>query len=124
MLEALEDLLPLLRRDARGYLWSTVLAVMLALIGAMVIGQTVMQLGVGVQFTPGVLIGMVGSWVVMGTAAVWLAAAALRSVSPEKGRPAKESPANGFRLPDGIDEKKVAELTAPGNGAMPPYPPR
>jgi hypothetical protein len=52
-----------------GVLWSTMLAIMLALIGAMVIGQTVVQLRVGVQFTPGILIGMVGSWVVMGAAA-------------------------------------------------------
>jgi hypothetical protein len=109
-----------LRKDGRGYLWSSVLAVMLALIGAMVIGQTVMQIRAGVQFTPGVLIGMVGSWVVMGAAAVWLTVAVFRSAAGMGERRDPASGTNGSRPAGEIDEKRVAELTSTWNLLNPP----
>jgi hypothetical protein len=110
----------LLRRDGRGYLWSSVLAVMLALVGVMVIGQTIMQLRVGVEFTPGVLIGMVGSWVVMGAAAVWLVAIVFRSVAAVRSGDGGPSGTNGSRPPGEVDDHQVAELTATWNLLNPP----
>jgi hypothetical protein len=71
----------LLRRAPIGYLLTGVLTILLALIGAMVIGQTVMQLSIGVELSPGQMIGMVGTWVIMGGIAVWLSIAFLRNLS-------------------------------------------
>lgn len=71
----------LLRRAPIGYLLTGILTIMLALIGVMVIGQTIMQLKIGVELSPGQLVGMVGTWVVMGGIAVWLAFAFLRNLS-------------------------------------------
>lgn len=71
----------LLRRVPLGYLLTGILTIMLALIGAMVIGQTIMQLKIGVELSPGQLVGMVGTWVVMGGIAVWLSFSFLRNLS-------------------------------------------
>jgi hypothetical protein len=71
----------LLRRAPLGYLLTGILTVMLALIGAMVIGQTIMQLNVGVELSPGQMVGKVGTWVIMGGIALWLSIAFLRNLS-------------------------------------------
>jgi hypothetical protein len=71
----------LLRRAPLGYLLTGVLTTMLTLIGAMVIGATIMQLRLGVEFTPGQMVGMIGSWIVMGGIAVWLSVVFLRNLS-------------------------------------------
>lgn len=71
----------LLRRAPLGYLLTGLLTIMLALIGAMVIGQTAMQLKIGVEPSPGQMVGMVGTWVIMGGIAVWLSFAFLRNLS-------------------------------------------
>jgi hypothetical protein len=71
----------LLNRAPMGYLLSTTLNIMLAQIGAMVTGQTVMQLGAGIQLTPGELIGKTSSFVVMGGIAIWLIILFFRSFS-------------------------------------------
>jgi hypothetical protein len=47
----------------------------------MVIGQTVMQLNLGLQFSTGELLGKVGTWIVMGGIAIWLTIAFLNSLS-------------------------------------------
>jgi hypothetical protein len=78
----------LLRRAPLGYLLTGVLTILLALIGAMVIGQTVMQLNIGVELSPGQIVGVVGSWIVMGGIAVWLSIAFLRNLS-NSATPAK-----------------------------------
>lgn len=62
----------LLRRAPLGYLLTGVLTILLALVGAMVIGQTVMQLNLGLLFSTGQLIGKVGTWIILGGIAVWL----------------------------------------------------
>jgi hypothetical protein len=77
----------LLRRAPTGYLLTGVLTILLALIGAMVIGQTVMQLSIGVELSPGQMIGMVGTWVIMGGIAVWLSIAFLRNLSNSASSP-------------------------------------
>jgi hypothetical protein len=71
----------LLRRNPLGYLLSGTLNIMLALIAAMVIGQTAMQLSAGVPLTPGEIIGKSASFVVMGGVAIWLTIVLLRNVS-------------------------------------------
>lgn len=71
----------LLRRAPLGYLLTGILTIMLALVGAMVIGQTIMQLNIGVELSPGQMIGKVGTWVIMGGIAVWLSIAFLRNLS-------------------------------------------
>jgi hypothetical protein len=71
----------MLRRAPIGYVLTGVLTIMLTLIGAMVIGQTVMQLNIGVELSIGQMIGKVATWVVMGGIAVWLSIAFLRNLS-------------------------------------------
>ena len=71
----------ILRRAPLGYLLTGILTMMLALIGAMVIGQTVMQLNLGLQFSTGQLIGKIGTWIVMGGIAIWLTIAFLSNLS-------------------------------------------
>jgi hypothetical protein len=71
----------ILRRAPLGYLLTGLLTIMLALIGAMVIGQTVMQLNLGLQFSTGELIGKIGSWILLGGIAVWLTISFLRNLS-------------------------------------------
>jgi hypothetical protein len=50
----------------------------------------------GVIFSPGVYIGMVGSWVVMGGFAVWLLAAFFRNLKekPAPGKTQRRVPAS------------------------------
>ena len=56
----------LLRCAPVGYLLAAILTIMLALVGVMVIWQTIMQLNSGIQFSIGELIGKIGSWTIMG----------------------------------------------------------
>jgi len=70
-----------LRHAPLGYLLTGVLTILLALIGAMVIGQTVMQLNIGVELSPGQIVGVVGTWIIMGGIAVWLSIVFLRNLS-------------------------------------------
>ena len=70
-----------LRRTPLGLLLTGILTILLALVGAMVIGQTVMQLNLGMQFSTGQLIGKVGTWIIMGGIAVWFSIAFLRNLS-------------------------------------------
>ena len=71
----------LLRRNSLGYLLTGVLTILLALVGAMVIGQTVMQLNLGLQFSAGQLVGKAGSWLILGGIAIWLSIVFLRNLS-------------------------------------------
>lgn len=80
----------LLRRAPLGYLLSGVLTIMLTMIGAMVIGQTVMQLNAGLQFSVGQLIGKVATWVILGGIALWLTMIFLRSLPTSKSPQTKK----------------------------------
>lgn len=71
----------ILRRAPLGYLLTGLLTIMLGLIGAMVIAQTVMQLNLGLQFSTGQLIGKIGTWIIMGAIAIWLTIAFLSNLS-------------------------------------------
>ena len=71
----------LLRRKPLGYLLAPPLLVLCILNGLNVLAATASQTLAGIIFPPGVYIGMVGSWVVMGAFAVWLLAAFFRNVA-------------------------------------------
>jgi hypothetical protein len=73
----------ILRRVPLGYLLAGILTILLALIGAMVIGQTIMQLNLGLQFSPGQMIGKIASWIILGGIAIWMSIAFLRNLSEE-----------------------------------------
>jgi hypothetical protein len=71
----------LLRSDARGYLVGFMLLYLLALMGFIVIGQTIFQRQAGIVFSTGQLIGMIGSWIVMGSIAIGFVIKMLRNLS-------------------------------------------
>lgn len=71
----------LLKGAPLGYLLTGILTILLALVGAMVIAQTIMQLSIGVELSPGQLVGIVGTWIVMGGIAVWLSIVFLQNLS-------------------------------------------
>ena len=70
-----------LRRVPVGYPLACVMLFALAGVGLAVAGQTWAQLAAGITFSPGVFIGYVGSWVVLGGVGVWFIIALLRSVT-------------------------------------------
>lgn len=77
----------LLRRAPLGYLLAFVMLALLALIGLVVVAQTVVQLQVGITFATGTLIGMIGSWGILGLIALGLVITILRHISPAAAYP-------------------------------------
>jgi len=71
----------LLRRKPLGYLLAPPLLILCILNGLNVLAATVSQTIAGVVFPPGVYVGMVGSWVVMGAFAVWMLVAFFRNLA-------------------------------------------
>jgi hypothetical protein len=61
----------ILRRAPLGYLLSTILLLMLAVIGVVVTVQTVFQLGAGIELAPGLIMGKAGSFAILSLFAVW-----------------------------------------------------
>lgn len=70
----------LLQKRPLGYLLTPPILIICVLNGINVIGATVSQTMAGIVFSPGVYIGMIGSWVVMGAFATWLAVAFFRNL--------------------------------------------
>ncbi|HRQ38580.1 MAG TPA: hypothetical protein PLD25_11790 [Chloroflexota bacterium] len=86
------------RREPVGYLLAAPLLILCALIGVVVIGQTLFQTLAGITFPIGVYIGMIGSWVVLGAFAIWLTLAFFRSLSePAAGPPDGTNSIMSFR---------------------------
>jgi hypothetical protein len=73
----------LLRHDPHGYLVGFMLLYLLALTGFIVIGQTVFQIQAGIVFSTGQLIGMIGSWIVMGSIAIGFVIKMLRNIAEQ-----------------------------------------
>jgi hypothetical protein len=71
----------LLKRKPLGYLLAPSILVLCILNGLNVIAATISQGMTRIIFSPGVYIGMVGSWVVMGSFAIWLLAAFSRNLT-------------------------------------------
>jgi len=74
----------LLRRNPLGYLLAAPILILCALIGAVVIGQTVVQTLVGLVFPPQIYIGMIGTWIVMGAFAIGLTVSFFRNLTGER----------------------------------------
>jgi hypothetical protein len=70
----------LLQRRSLGYLLTPPLLIMCVLNGINVIAATISQTMAGIIFSPGVYVGMIGSWVVMGAFATRFAVAFFRSL--------------------------------------------
>ncbi|RCK73798.1 MAG: hypothetical protein ANABAC_2871 [Anaerolineae bacterium] len=75
----------LLRRNPLGYLLAAPLLILCALIGAVVIGQTIAQTWVGLVFPPQVYIGLIGAWIVMGAFAIGLTVSFFRLLEDTQG---------------------------------------
>jgi hypothetical protein len=71
----------LLLRDGRGMLLGFVLLELLAMMGFIVLGQTIFQIRAGIIFSLGQFIGMISSWVVMGSTAMYFGVKMLRNIS-------------------------------------------
>jgi hypothetical protein len=71
----------LLRGEPRGYLIGFMLLYLLALMGFIVVWQTVFQINAGVIFTTAQLIGMIGSWIILGSIASGFVIKMLRNLS-------------------------------------------
>lgn len=69
------------RGNPRGYVLGFSLLYLLALMGCIVIGQTIFQTNAGVVFSTGQLIAMIGSWIVMGAIAVWFVVKMLGNIA-------------------------------------------
>jgi hypothetical protein len=111
----------LLRRRPLGYLLAGILTMMLALVGAMVVAQTVMQLNVGIQFSTGELIGKVGSWILLGGIAAWLGLIFLHSLQGATERQSDSVPPGGGEpLDDEITDSQAAEIIVTWNLLNPP----
>ncbi len=80
----------LLRRRPLGYLLAPPLLILCILNGLNVLAATASQTLAGIIFPPGVYVGMVGSWVVMGAFATWLSVAFFRNLA-EAPAPQQES---------------------------------
>lgn len=71
----------LLRRAPLGYLLSFTMLTLLAAVGVGVVAQTVTQLRLGITYNTGQLIGLIGSWFVLGVFAIGFGLALLRNLS-------------------------------------------
>jgi hypothetical protein len=74
------------RRKPLGYLLAAPILILCALIGAVVIGQTVVQTLVGLVFPVQIYIGMIGSWIVLGAFAIGLTISFFRNLSTTAGK--------------------------------------
>jgi hypothetical protein len=72
----------ILRRLAIGYLLASTVLVITLLLAPALIAMTVFQLGAGVTFTPGEVVGPVASFTVIGVIGMALAVVLLRAVNP------------------------------------------
>jgi hypothetical protein len=71
----------LLRGAPLGYPLAAILLINLALIGAAVVGQTIVQMQMGIVLSPGQMIGFVGSWIVLALIAIWMIFSLFRNLS-------------------------------------------
>jgi hypothetical protein len=74
----------LLRGDPRGTVAGFALLYLLALMGCIVLSQTIFQINAGVAFSPAQLGAMIGSWIVMGAIAVGMVVSILRDLREGK----------------------------------------
>jgi hypothetical protein len=71
----------LLRRAPLGYLLAAIILILLAIIGMVVVGQTVAQTLAGISLSAGEYAGKVGTFVIMSLIAIWLMVRFFRDMS-------------------------------------------
>ena len=69
------------KRRPLGYMLAVPLLLFCTLVGVVVIAQTISQALAGLIFSPGIYIGMIGTWVVMGACAIGFTLAYFRNLS-------------------------------------------
>jgi len=72
------------KRRPMGFLMAPILLILNALVGVMVIGQTIFQAMAGIALTPAQLVAFVGSFTLMGLIAVWLLIKFFNYIRPPK----------------------------------------
>lgn len=70
------------QREPVGYLLAMPLVILCVFNGVIVIVSTISQTLVGITFEPGVYIGLIGSWVLLGGWAVWVGSRFFRALGP------------------------------------------
>ena len=95
----------LLRRAPVAYALSTVMLVLLTSVGIGVVATTVAQVSIGIVFSTGQLLGLIGSWIVLGGFAVVFTAALLRSL-PDRLALGQHNP--GHPQPNTTDSARPA----------------
>ncbi|GAP22012.1 hypothetical protein [Leptolinea tardivitalis] len=71
----------LLRRRPNGYLLTFVMLTLLAMIGLVVLSQTVFQAAAGIYLAPGQYFGLVGTFTILGCLAIWTIVKILKNVA-------------------------------------------
>ena len=71
----------LYRRSGLGYLLASIMLILLAIIGMVVVGQTVAQTLAGITLSAGEYVGKVGTFVVMSLISMWLLVVLFRAMS-------------------------------------------
>lgn len=71
-----------LKKDALAYPLGFPLIFLNALIGLVVLAQTIVQLNLGIQFSTGQLIGMIGSWIILSGFALWILLLFRKRINP------------------------------------------
>jgi hypothetical protein len=82
------------RRAPLAYILATVMLILLASVGVGVIAATAMQVSFGIAFGAGQLIGLIGSWIVLGGVAIAFTVRLLRGL-PDRPAAAAKRTANG-----------------------------
>jgi hypothetical protein len=71
----------ILRRAPLGYLIACALLVLETMLLPMIVSQTVSQLGAGISFTPGEIVGPLVGFATLGLIALWVLVVILRHIS-------------------------------------------
>jgi hypothetical protein len=79
------------RRSPVGYALAATMLVLLVSVGVGVVATTIVQTSVGIAFSTGQLIGLIGSWVVLGALAVAFTAALLRALPDAPASASRQS---------------------------------
>jgi hypothetical protein len=85
----------LLRRSPFAYALAATLLILLASVGIGVVATTLLQSAAGIVFSPGQLIGLIGSWIILGALALAFLAVLLRAIPAGLGRPPAHTRARG-----------------------------
>jgi hypothetical protein len=78
----------LVRRSPFAYALAGTMLILLTSVGVSVVATTLAQAAVGIVFSPGQYIGLIGSWIILGALAIAFLVVLLRAMPAGVGRPA------------------------------------